>query len=332
MPDKLSQAQIDALLNRMNSGEAVEEEESEQKPIKEYDFRSPKKFTKEQLRTLDSMHENFSRMLSSYLSGMLRVFSEVSVLAIEEQRYFEFNNALPDTALVGILDMKPKEDKYSEATLLMNMSTAIGYFMVDRLLGGSGEGYNISRDFTEIELSILNNIFSKLLIYLKEAWCSYIDVDIKLSSIQTNARLLQALAPEDIVVIVVLNVKIKNLTGTINICVPAANLEEMIDNFSVKYMRTSGKRQNTEKLVEERKKLIFTSLEGSDLEMKAVLANTQLELKDILQMETGDIIPLNKSISDTVDIIVDDTKWFTANLGERKNKKAVKLNEVNTFK
>lgn len=330
MPDKLSQAQIDALLNRINSGEEVDNDEGDSRQIKDYDFRSPKKFTKEQLRTLDSMHENYSRMLSNYLSGMLRVFCEVSVLTIEEQRYFEFNNALPDTALVGILDLKPAENRYSEATLLMDVSTSIGFFMIDRLLGGTGDTYNLTRDFTEIELSILKNIFSKLLVYLTEAWRSYIDVNISLTNIQTNARLLQALAPEDIVVIVLLNVKIKNFTGTINLCVPATALEEMIDNFSVRYSRTS-KRNSSEKIAEERKKIIFNSLEDSTLDLKAVLAETTIDLKEILQLQVNDVIPLNKSITETVDIVVDDETWFTANLGEAKNKKAVKLSQVKDF-
>lgn len=328
MPEKLSQDQIDALLNRMTAGEDVEEEINEGKKIKEYDFRSPKKFTKEQLRALDSMYENYCRMLSSYLSGVLRVFSEVSVLTVEEQRYFEYNNALPDNGLVSLLDLKPAEDKYSEGTLLMDMSTTIGFFMIDRLLGGSGEGYNIDRDFTDIEVKILENIFGKLVRQLKDVWCNYVEVDIGLSSIETNPRLMQALAPEDIVVIVALNVKIKELTGTLSVCLPAVNLEEMIDRFSMRYSRLSKRQSiNMEKLSEERKRLIFGSLVDSALEIKAVLTETQLDLKDILQLQVDDIIPLNKNINGNVEILVDGENWFDAKLGETKTKKAIRLNQ-----
>lgn len=332
MPEKLSQEQIDALLNRLSSGEDVQEEaESNQKKIKEYDFRSPKKFTKEQLRTLDSMHENFSRMLSSYFSGTLRSFCEVSVLAVEEQRYFEYNNALPDTALVGLMDLHPKEDKYSEGTLIMDVSTSIGFFMIDRLLGGNGSGYNFMRDFTDIEINILRSVFVKIVKYLQDAWRSYIDVEIDLTDIQTNSRLLQALAPEDIVVIAVLDVKIKDISGTINICIPATNLEEMIDNFSIKYSRSTAKRQNSEKVIEEKRKIIFSSLENTDLEIKAVLADTQLDLKDVLQLQPSDVIILNKNINSDIEVMVDDIPWFTAKLGETKNKKSVKITREAAF-
>ncbi len=328
MPEKLSQGQIDALFKRINSGETdiTGEDDAANRKIKDYDFKSPKKFTKEQLRALDSLHENFSRVLSSYFSGLLRMFCEVSVLQIEEQRYFEYSNALPDSALIGMIDLKPQDNRYSEATLIMDMSTSIGFFMIDRLLGGSGDGYNLTREYTDIEIAILQYVFNKIAGHLQVAWCNYIDVEASLNSIETNSRLLQALAPEDIVVIVVLNVKIKNLTGNMSICIPAVNLEEMISSFSLKYMRTA-KRQSAEN-EELKKQIILNALTDSNLEIKAVLHEFQMDLKDILQLQVADVIPLSKKISSDIFITVDETPWFTARLGETKIKKAVKLNNM----
>ena len=172
MADKqLSQAEIDALLNQLTSGGPAASEDESAK-IKKYDFKSPKKFTKEQLRTLDGLYENFSRMLSSYLSGILRQFCEVTVLSIEEQRFFEYNNALPDSALIGKIDLKPVDKHYSDGMLLMDMSTALGFFMIERLLGGAGTNYHLTRDYTDIELAILDNVFTKILSRLQDAWCS----------------------------------------------------------------------------------------------------------------------------------------------------------------
>lgn len=327
MAEKLSQSQIDALLNRISSGDdEVETEIENQKRIKEYDFKSPKKFTKEQLRTMDSLHENFARLLSSYFSGLLRVFSEVSVVQIEEQRYFEYSNALPDSALIGLVELRPENKRYSEATLIMDMSTALGFFMIDRLLGGSGEGYNMARDYTDIELAILRNVLQKISAHLQEAWRNYIEVETELTSLETNSRLLQALAPEDIVVIVALNVKIKNLNGSLNICIPAVNLEEMINNFSLKYTRAT-KRQNPEN-EQLKKDKIMESLTDSDLEIKAILGDFRLDLRDIVRLQVADVIPLNKSINSDILVTVDDTPWFQAKLGESKLKKAIKLNNL----
>lgn len=328
MPEKLTQAQIDALLNRMSAGEEIEDEGDQKKKVKEYDFKSPKKFTKEQLKTMDSLHENFSRLLSSYLSGVLRMFCEVSVLQIEEQSYFEYNNALPDSALIGLLNFKPSNKRYSEGTLIMDLSTSIGFFMIDRLLGGSGDGYNLSRDYTDIEIALLENIFQRIVSHLQEAWRNYLDTDIDLSSIETNARLLQALAPEDIVVIVVLNVKIRNLQGNLSICLPAANLEEVISNFSLKYAR-SIKKQSIEN-EDAKRQIIFNTLTDSNLEVKAVLSDLQLDLREIMQLQVEDVIPLNKNIKGDIKVLVDNTPWFYAKLGETKTRKAVKLNNLIT--
>lgn len=326
MPEKLSQSQIDALLNRLNSGDVDVEAEEQQKKVKEYDFKSPKKFTKEQLKTLDGLHENFSRMLSSYFSGMLRVFCEVSVLQIEEMDYFEYNNALPDSALIGVVEMKPADKKYSDATLLMDLSTSIGFFMIDRLLGGSGDGYNLTRDFTDIEIAILENVFQKIVTHLQDAWGSYIEISAELGSIETNSRLLQAMAPEDPVVIVAMNMKIRNLAGTMSICIPAVNLEEVIGNFSQKYTKQAKRPNITDE--DAKRKLIMDSLVDSDLEVKAVLDNFEMDLKEILELQVDDVIPLAKNINSDVCVMVDDTPWFTAKLGEVKVKKAVKLNSL----
>lgn len=327
MSEKLTQAQIDALLNRMNAGEEIEAED-EHRRAKEYDFRSPKKFTKEQLRTMDSLHENFSRLLSSHLSGILRLFCEVSVLNIEEMTYFEYNNGLPDRALIAMVDFKPEDKHFSEGALIMNFSTSVGFFMIERLLGGAGDGYNLTRDYTDVEMAILENILSKVVEQLQEAWHNYLDVAITLGSIETNSRLLQALAPADVVVIVTLQIKMRDLNGNMSICIPGENLEEVINNFSLKYARTA-KRQSYDN-EEVKKQIIFDTLTDSSLEIKAVLGELSLDLRDILQLQVSDVIPLNKSIDSNIEVLIDNTPWFSAKLGESKAKRAVKLGNLIT--
>ena len=326
MPEILSQSQIDALLQGLNSGDVDVASDKSERKIKDYDFRSPKKFTKEQLRTMDSLHENFARSISSYLSGALRMYCEVNVVQIEEQRYHEYSNALPDNALVGVIELKPKSPNYDEATLVMDMSTSIAFFMIDRFLGGTGEGYNLDRPFTEIEVAILENVFHKFNTFIQEAWNYHIEVTTELQSIETNPRLVQVLSPDDIVVIVVLGIKIKNLTGNLSICIPALNLEEMIGNFSSKYIKVSKKLDMQRESV--RKQAILNTLVGSELELKVVLDEFNLELHDVLQLQVNDIIPLTKKVNSDVDVTVDNVPWFKAKLGETRLRKAVKINQL----
>lgn len=328
MPDILSQNQIDALLKSIKTGETTTEEEiKEEKKIKEYDFFSPRKFTKEQLRTMDSLHENLSRLLSSYFSGVLRVFCEVSVLQIEEQRYFEFNNALPDLALIGLIDLRPSNHNINECTLMIDVGQNLCFFMIDRLLGGNGSGNSYTRDFTEIEMAILQSVYQKLSNYIKESWCDYIDLTAELSSIETNPRLIQVYAPEDIVVIVALNVKLRDTVGTITVCVPGIGLEDMLGDFTSKYTRIN-KKLSDENREQTRKQIIKESIFDSDLELKAVFDQTQIDLSDIVRLRVDDVIPLTKKLNSGVSITVDGVPWFNASLGGVKNKKAVKIKEM----
>lgn len=323
MPEQLTQSQIDALLSKMSTGGELEVEEPTRK-IKEYDFSSPKKFTKEQLKALDGLHETFARMLSSYLSGLLRSVCDVEVTQIEELRYYEYNNALPDTSLIGILDFQPQERRYSESTMIMDLSTTLGFYLVDRLLGGPGDGIDLTRDYTDIEISILTNVFEKITGRLQDAWSNNLAVQARLNSIETNSRLLQVFAPDDIVVIIVLTVKLGSLTGNLNICIPAESMEEVIDNFTVRYARTT-KRQDPEK-EQARRRIILESVCESNMEMRAVFDTFSMDLRELLQLQPQDVIPLGKTIGSDVLVWVDGIPWFTAKLGETKGKKSVKLN------
>ncbi|MDR1961482.1 MAG: flagellar motor switch protein FliM, partial [Gracilibacteraceae bacterium] len=155
MAEILSQSQIDELLKSLSSGETPIEEDDTKIRVKEYDFRSPKRFTREQLKIIDSIYQNFSRRLASYLSGVLRVYCEAEVLQIEEQKYYEYSNALADSVLIGNFNINyPEDDKIEDQLLLMELSKTVSFSIIDRMLGGSGEGYNYMRDYTEIELTI----------------------------------------------------------------------------------------------------------------------------------------------------------------------------------
>lgn len=325
MPEQLSQSQIDALLKKMNSGEVDVQEEK--RKIREYDFKSPKKFTKEQFKALDSLHETFSRMLSSYFSGLLRTVCEIEVLQIEEQRYYEYNNALPDTTLVGLVDMKPGNRNYDESTLILDLSTNIGFYLIDRVLGGPGTGFNLDRDYTDIEIALLTNILGKITQRIQDTWQSNLEISCTLSGIETNARLLQVFAPEDVVVIVVLGIKLGNkVEGNLNICIPAEFLEQVMHTFSLRYARTS-KRQDPSR-EEMKKRIILENVCESNLDIQVIFDQFQLELQEIMQLQPDDIIPLAKRVDSDVLVTIDQIPWFTAKLGQTKKRKAIRLQNI----
>lgn len=330
MSEVLSQSQIDALLMGITSGqvnvEEVEEQSREAKKIKPYDFRSPKRFTKEQLKTLSSIYENYSRILASYFTSLLRFFAQLEVVSIEEQRYHEFNNALPDAVLIASGEVSDTSDTGSDSVFLLELPRNLSFLLIDRLMGGGGEFSDIDRDYTEIELALLGNIFSKMVPLMSDAWVNHYEIETRFDQIETNARLVQSIAPDEIVLIVVMDLVIRNINSTLTLCIPAVFLESIMKQLTT---RTWNKIKRTDTVQSEsRKELIMTSLKESALELRGVLGHAQVTTKDILELKVGDVLKLPKSVDAMIDVNVGETTWFKGNLGTKKMKKAIRIERV----
>ncbi len=330
MADVLSQSQIDALLNSF-SAEGVKaldeiEEQAQEKKIKNYDFKMPKKFTKEQLKVIDSIFENYSRVLSSYLTGLMRVYCKIEVLQIEEQLYYEFNNALPDYVMMAIVNMGIMDDDVPDTNCILQLSNPITGAMMDRLMGGEGSYLEINRDFTEIEVGLMTNVLAKMAGLLKEPWGGYIETNPILTSIETNSRVMQSISPDDVVILVMLEMEIRNVKNTVSFCIPAINLESIMAKFSDRWSRSSKKLDP--KKEKERRLSLMDAIKDSDLKIDAVLCETELDLYDVLTMQVGDVIPLNMPIDNNVTVKIGDNVWFDGKLGVKNSKKAVKIDNI----
>ncbi|MBQ8825735.1 MAG: flagellar motor switch protein FliM [Oscillospiraceae bacterium] len=330
MADVLSQSQIDALLSSFSSEGAkaldeIEEQASEKK-VKNYDFKMPKKFTKEQLKVIDGIFENYSRVLSSYLTGLLRVYCKVEVLQIEEQLYYEFNNALPDYVMMGMINMGVDDDDVIETNCILQLSNPISYTMMDRLMGGVGTYTENNRDFTEIEVGLMNSVLKKMAMLFKEPWGTYIELNPTLTTIETNSRVMQSISPDDIVIIVMLEMEIRNVKNTISVCIPALGLESIMAKFGDRWAKATKKLDP--KRENERKLSLMDAIRDSELKINAILSETELDLYDVLTLQPGDVIPLNMPIDQNVVVKIGDHVWFDGKLGVKNSKKAVKIDNI----
>lgn len=323
MADVLTQAQIDEMLKSVAMGAEPVVTKNEEAQIKEYDFRAPKKFTKEQIKILEGIFENYARLLSSYLTGKLRLYSRVSLVNIEEQRYNEFNNALPDYVMMGMVDLGIKNEEISETDVIVQVSNPVTYTMIDRLLGGKGEYTDVTRDFTEIEITIMTDIMRSFADLLKEPWLTHIDLEPRLIGIETNSRVVQTIGHEDTVIIVALEVEINNQKSIVSVCIPAINLDEIMGKFIPRY---SGTRRKTDAAREaERRDSIMTGISTTDLVVKAVLGEINLDMYEVLTLQVNDVIPLDKKISENIMVKVGERNWCDGKLGTYNNKKAVMI-------
>lgn len=329
MADTLTQEQIDALLNQALSGEVIQTAtEDEKDQVKEYDFRSPKKFTKEKIRSLETIFESYARLLSSYLTGLLRLYCKVSLISIEEQRYFEYNNALPDYVIMGLVDLGINSQNVEEFTTIVQLSNSLTFTMIDRLLGGRGVGTELDRDFTELETSVMKKVVMDMSKMMEEPWSNYLVLHPSLVGLETNSRVISTVGYDDTMIIVALEVTINDENKSIiSICMPAINLDEIMINYVTKNQKTVRKSYDP-KRESERRESIMSALNQSSLTITAVLSETQLQMSDVLHLQVNDIIPLDKNIGSNIVLRIGDKDWFDGKPGIYNNKKAVKIENV----
>lgn len=305
MGDILSQEEIDRLLNAMNSGELDENElnTKEEVQVKNYDFARPSKFSKEHLRTLEIIFEHYSRLLSTNLPAYLRKNVDIEVTNSEAVTYSEFTNSLMNPVILGIVDFSPLD-----GNIVIEIGSNIGYTIVDRMLGGEGNPLDKSRDFSEIEIVILERILNISVDLLREPWQNVIDLRPRLEKIETNSQFAQIIPPTEMIAIVTMNIKIGNVEGLINICLPYQVLEDVIDKLNTKYAYS----QLSEKDSENYEEFLKTSLNKAKIPLKTLLGKTYISVNDFMNLAMGDIIKLNTKIEDELDVYVGNIRKFKA--------------------
>lgn len=321
MGEVLSQNEIDSLLKALSSGELDVEEmkDSNEKQVKNYDFARPAKFSKEHLRTLEIIFEHYGRLLSTNLPVYLRKTVQVEVMNSEAVTYSEFSNALSNPVLLGIVNFSPLK-----GNILVEIAENIGYAIVDRMLGGLGIPLDRTRDFSEIELLIIERIYNVCVNLLAEPWENVCELEPRLERIETNSQFAQIISPAEMIALVTLNVKIGEVEGLINICLPYLTLETVMDKLNTKYWYSSLQDKDEQVYSDTIEALISRA----PMPMKAVLGNSTISVNDFLGLQLGDIIRLNTKVDEELDIYVGNIKKFTALPGASGDNYAVRITSV----
>lgn len=322
MGDVLSQSEIDALLNALSDGQVDVEEmktTKTQKRVRVYDFKRPNKFSKDQIHSLHNIHENYCRGLTTYFSGNLHSVVESSVLSIEQITYDEFIRSLPNPTVLALYSLSPLE-----GTVLLEISPALTFAVVDRLLGGQGEGAEKNRDLTEIERTIIGNRLSQMILISEEAWSEVYQIKPQFLSMESNPQFTQIVAPNEMIVLITLEVRIGEAVGMINICLPYLVLEPILDKLSTFFLfSTQAKVSSPEQAEAIRKKI-----EWAKVEMVTFLGNSEILVRDLLELAKGDVIPLNQSIQEPLPIYVGEFMKFKSVPGLHGEHLAVQITEI----
>lgn len=321
MGEVLSQSEIDNLLQALSTGELDVEQmqESGDRKVKDYDFKRPAKFSKEHLRTLEIIYEHYGRLISTNLPVYLRKNVQVSVTSSETVTFSEFTNALSNPVILGIVDFQPLG-----GTIIVELATNLGFAMIDRMLGGPGVPLEKTRDFSEIEMTILEKMIIICMQLMREPWRNVLDINPVMERIETNAQFAQVIAPSDMIAIVTMNVKIGEVEGLMNICLPYFTLEDVMDKLNTKYWFSTMQKEDSENYEEHIEALI----KRIDIPVKAVLGKSMVSVNDFISLQPGDIIRLNTDVSSEMEVYVGNIKKFKALPGSSKDKYAVRVTEV----
>ncbi len=321
MGEVLSQNEIDNLLAALSTGEldADQMQESEEKQVKNYDFNRPTKFSKEQLRTLEMIFEHYSRLVATNLPVYLRKNVQVTVASSETVTFSEFTNALANPVILGIINFAPLN-----GSILMDLATNLGYAILDRMLGGSGLPLEKSREFSEIELTIIQKILIMFTQLLRDPWKNVIEISPVMQRLETNPQFAQVIAPNDMIAIVTLNMKIGDVEGLMNICLPFITLEDVMDKLNTRFWFSTMQENHDENY----EMYIESLIRKVDIPIRAVLGRSTISVNDFINLQVGDYIRLDSKVDEDMNVYVGNIKKFTALPGAEKDSYAVRITSV----
>lgn len=322
MGDILSQNEIDELLKALNTGEIDVHQmqtSTQEKKIKNHDFKRPSKFAKDHLRTLHIINENYSRLVTNFLSGYLRTLVQVDVVSVEPLQYLEFTNSISNPVILAVVDFTPLNGQ-----IILEMSPNVAYALIDRILGGRGSSIEKIRSFTEIELAIIERIVIQVLNLMREPWENVIAIRPRLEKIETNAQFAQIISPNEIVALVTLSARVGEVEGMINICIPHMVVEPIISKLSTRLWFSNIEKEPTR----ETKEAIETKIQTTKVPVRAILGRTTISVSEFIELQPGDVIPLDTSVNGDLEILVGDLLKFYGTPGVKKNRIAVRVSEV----
>lgn len=322
MSDVLSQNEIDALLSALSSGEIEPEQivvDDEKQKIKVYDFRSPQKFSKEQIRTLELVHDNFARSVSNYLTAQIRKNVKMRIETVEQVTYDEFIHSVQNPTMMTIFKLPPLS-----GSILFECNPQFSFAIIDMLLGGSGERVKVNKEYTDIDKNIMLNMTTGMLSNLKLAWENILNVEPEIETLETNPVVNQTLAPNEPVALITFSVEMGKVATFINMCIPYLSIEKILDKLVVQY----GINSDDDSRDEEVEAKLRNDIEKVDVDVEVELGQTTITINDFLKLGQGDIIRLDDKYTSPMKVYVENECCFYAKPGIIGKNKGVSILDI----
>lgn len=333
MSDILSQEEVDALLSAVSSegadndfAELVTEtaaddapaEDNSDKTLSLYDFRRPDRVSKDQMRTLQNLHEGYARLFSTTLTNFLRTFVEIELVSVDQLTFSEFVMSISNPSCIYVFKMEPLE-----GSAIVEINPSLVFFIIDRLFGGQGRPSEQNRELTQIEQNVIHRIVERGLNDLKDVWEHIGIFSPKIEAYETNPQFVQIAPPGETVILISLEVRMQNASGLMSLCFPYMLLDSVITNLSGESWMSS---QST--TTKETREMLEHEIESLNMAMSVVVGDVTLSIRDFLQLQQGDILCLDKKKDSDFSVQFGGKTKMAAKAGLIGRKRAVEITRV----
>ncbi|GAB4337287.1 MAG: flagellar motor switch protein FliM [Calditrichia bacterium] len=298
MAEVLSQNEIDQLLSGISSGEIEEDQLTDfqkNREVLEYDFRRPNRVSKDQLKTIRTLHESFSEVFGFYLANKLQTMATIDLIAVDQLRYSEYVLSISNPSCIYIFSISN-----SEGRAVLELTPELVLVIVERLLGGSGVKVKTSRGITTIEQRMIKPLMEKALQNLASAWKPIEELEFSLTGFESNPDFVQIAPASEIVIVVSFEIKIGEDSFLMNLCYPSFALEEVIARLNVQYFSNVQSPKDKEKV----KSVFSEHLNRTELEVRAILGKSEITVKDLLELQKGDVLVLDTPVDGELPVFV----------------------------
>jgi flagellar motor switch protein FliM len=276
--------------------------------VQRFDFRRPSKFSRDNVRAFQIVHETFARQLSTVLATSLRAIAQVTLTSVEQCTYDEYVRSLPNPSYLMILSLNPLP-----GAAVLQLPLPIAFTAVDRLLGGSGDSLSPKRPLTEIESNLMRSLVERALRELEYAYETLVRVEAEIIQQEFNPSFAQIAAPSDMALAVRFEMRIGEKKGIASLCIPYTTMQPVLESLASQQLFQDRSAHDPIEWAQS----LEDAVSDVTVDVSVVFDTVSLSAGDVLALEVGDIVPLEHPVDQPVTVRVDGVPCYDAVTGRR---------------
>jgi len=320
----LSQDEVEALLQGMSGGEVeTEQDEGPAGGTRQYDLTNQERIIRGRMPGLEIINERFTRFFQASISSFLKRDVDVTPTSVGVPKFGELMRKIPLPSSINILKMDPLR-----GLVLLILDTKFVYRLIDLYFGGAGQTYVKieGRNFTLIEERIIRKVVDLMIADIEKSWKSLVPIKIRHMRSEINPQFATIVAPTEVVVTTTFKIEIEDLGGDLFIGLPYPTIEPIREKLYGGFQ--------SDQLEENRKWMdrFAEQLTECRLETIAEIGRASLTIGDVVDLSVGDVIMLDKKVSDDLEIKVEGRTLFHARPGRHNGNVAYQVTRVRSKK